>query len=529
MEYFKNIIDIIKPQGIIDIIQNQVTIKNNGIELIHIVENKHFVIQSTDCHSFHILRLIANKIGIVKDTWIRDTIIISNELISEYFIFLKEIFQINFYDYCTICGIKHDKLGLSYITTCNNTNCITKLYHYPNSNKITDFYKSDSTTLILLIKTLLSTLNHPKVDKIFNPLPLIYSLTDIKSLIPQVPKNLLENKLDELIQNISESYDDFYLWKKLDNNLVYALLINAISNNYYSMYSYRDLVNHDLKKKIIFKDDTTDVLDIEYFNINYSTEIENNIKSKLDDKLKYYYLYHGSPFHCWYSIIKNGLKVMSQTEFMTTGAVYGNGIYLSDQLQTSCGYARQTPPFNYSMIGLFQIIENPEIHKKTNGIFVVPDEKKLILRTLIKFNKPLISQIVYNQLNDYFIKQRCIDKNISDINLIALKNKRLSAELKLIEKNPEKFKVVSCSDELEMPWIIEIYVSSLIYKLQLQFHNYPLYPPLCKMVDFKQNPKGIIDNENKINIQILELGKWSISNKIIEVLNIIQIFLENSY
>ncbi len=529
MEYFKNIIDIIKPQGTIDISQNQITIKNNDIELIHIVGNKHFIIQVTDYQSFHILRLIVNKIGIVKDTWIHDTINISNELISEYFICLKEIFQINFYDYCTICGIKHDKLGLSYITTCNNSNCITKLYHYPYSNKITDFYKSDSTTLILLIKTLLSALNHPKLDEIFTSLPLIYSLTDIKTLIHQIPKNLLENKLDELIKNISESYDDFYLWKKLDNNLVYALLINAISNNYYSMYSYRDLVNHDLKKKIIFKDDATDVLDVEYFNINYSTEIENNIKSKLDDKLKYYYLYHGSPFHCWYSIIKNGLKVMSQTAFMTSGAAHGNGIYLSDQLQMSYGYAKQTTPFNYSMIGLFQIIENPEIHKKTSGIFVIPDEKKLILRTLIKFNKPSISQIIYNQLNDYFIKQRCIDKNISDKNLVTLKNKRLSAELKLIEKNPEKFKVVSYSDELEMPWTIELYVNGLIYKLELQFHNYPLSPPLCKMRDFKQTPKGIIDKENKINIQILELGKWSISNKIIEVLDIIQNFLEKSY
>ena len=278
----------------------------------------------------------------------------------------------------------------------------------------------------------------------------------------------------------------------------------------------------------MIKEDPSDELCVEYFNINYSTEIENKIKSKLDDKLKYYYLYHGSPFHCWYSIIKNGLKVMSQTEFMTAGAAFGNGIYLSDQLQTSHGYARQTPPFNYSMIGLFQVIESPEKYKKSAGIFVVPDEKILILRTLIKINKPSKTHTFYNQLNDYFIKQRCIDKNISEHNLVALKNKRLSAELKLIEKNP-KFKVVSCSDEHDKPWIIELNSKEETYKIEIQFYNYPLCPPLFKITEFKGTVKGIIDKEYKINIPVLELGNWSISNKIVEVLEIVHTFMESSY
>lgn len=529
MDYFDNIVNTIKPSGKIEIIKNNAIVNYDGIKLIHIMESKHFIVQSSDYISFHILRLIANKLSIVKDIWIQQEIMISTELISEYLNCLTEVFESNFYDYCTICGIKHDKSGLSYITTCENKSCITKSYHYPISNKITEFNKSDSTTLTLLIKTLLSALNHPKVEKIFNPIPIIYSIDNIKSLIPLVPKKLLENKLDDLMTLISESYDDFYLWKKLDNNIVYALLINAISNNYYSMYSYRDLVNHNLKKKIMFVEDPSDTFDIEYFNINYSTEIENKIKSKLDDKLKYYYLYHGSPFYCWYSIIKNGLKVMSNTEFMTSGAAYGNGIYLSNQLQTSHGYAKPSQPFNYSMIGLFQIIENPEKYKKTTGIFVVPNEKILILRTLIKINKPMKTSNFYNQLNDYFIKQRSIDKNISEQNLVSLKNKRLSAELKFIEKYTQKFRVILLSDEQDKPWIIEIIIDDKIYKIEIQFHNYPLLPPLFKILNFDKPYKGIIDNEYKINIPNLELGNWNISNKIVDILEIIRNFLESNY
>ena len=527
MDYIIDIYNIIKPLGSIDIIENQVIIKYLDIKLVMSVINKQIKISSTDYLSFHILRLIINKLELNNDIWIPTNININIEhnIINEYFIFLKEIFENNYYDYCTICGIKHDNHS-NYITTCLNSQCITKLYHYPINNKITEYYKSDSNTMILLFKLFLSAFIHPKADKIITTLPKIYSFSDILTLKQQIPKDLLDNKLDNIIKIISESDNDYYLWIKLNNNLVYALIINAISDNYYSMYSYRDLINSDLKKYNV----TQDINDnIEFFNINYSTEIENEIKSKLDNTIKYYYLYHGSPFDCWYSIIKNGLKVMSGTEFMTTGAAYGTGIYLSDTLNTSYSYAKVSQLFSYNMIGLFQIIENPNKYNKTSSIFVIQDEKILVLRTLIKINKPINIPATFTQMDNYFIRQKTIDKRISDISLITLKNKRLSTELKLIEKNSEKYKVTYYSYEQEIPWKVELYIKDQLYNIELYFHNYPLSPPLLKIVNFYFSTKGIIDCKGKINLPILEVGKWNISNKLVEVLDIIWIFLNNSY
>jgi hypothetical protein len=526
MEYITSLHDIIKPLGTIITIDNRVIIEYSDIKLVMSVTETQIEISSNDYLSFHILRLIINKLVIQKDIFSQSNIIIKHNIISEFFIALKEIFESNYYDYCTICGIIHDKQGLNYITTCLYPECVIKSYHYPINNKITENYKSDSTTLILLFKSFLSALIHPKAEKIITTLPKIYSITGILTLKDKIPKILLENKLDDIIKIISESYDDFYLWIKLNNNLVYAIIINAISDNYYSIYSYRDLVNSNLKKKNLTLDADTE---IEYFNINYSTEIENEIKSKLDKSTKYYYLYHGSPFHCWYSIIKNGLKVMSGTEFQTTGAAYGNGIYLSDQLATSYSYARVSPPFSYSMIGLFQVIENPDKYIKTPSIFVVPNEKILVLRTLIKINKPVKTHTNFTQLDNYFIRQRCVDKGISDKNLITLTNKRLSAELKLIEKNSEKYKVSYYSNEQEIPWKLELYVKDQTYYMELCFHNYPLSPPLLKLFDFPFSAKGIIDSKFKISLPILEVGMWNISNKLIEVLDIIWIFINNNY
>jgi hypothetical protein len=531
MDYITDIYNIIKPPGTINIINNQIIIEYLDIRFVMSVINIDTQIQisSTNYLSFHMLRLIINKLELEKNIWIETNITIDYSTISEFFIGLKEIFESNYYDYCTICAIKQNNHS-NYITTCLNPQCVTKSYHYPINNKISDLYKKDSNTMILLFQIFLSAFTHPKVEKIIINLPKIYSISDILTLGKQIPQDLLSNNLNDIIKIISTSDDDYNLWLNLNNNLVYALIINAISDNYYSIYSYKDLVNFNYTKFNIIKDDQIlNNNDIEFFNINYSTEIENQIKAKLDHEAKYYYLYHGSRFYCWYSIIKNGLKVMSGTELMSSGASYGNGIYFSDKLTTSYQYTLSSGIFSYYMIGLFQIIENPNKYKKTENIFVIPDEKILILRTLIKINKINLSDYAFTQMDNYFIKYKPVDKIISDENLITLTNKRLSAELKLIEKNSEKYKVTHYSNEKEKPWKMDLYVKDQIYNMELYFHNYPLFAPLLKMENFPFQTKGIIDCNFKINLPILEVGKWNISNKLVEVLDIIWIFLNSSY
>lgn len=53
-----------------------------------------------------------------------------------------------------------------------------------------------------------------------------------------------------------------------------------------------------------------------------------------------FFAFHGSGAENWYSILRNGLRSMSNTSYMSTGAAYGEGIYLATDLATSMGYAR---------------------------------------------------------------------------------------------------------------------------------------------------------------------------------------------
>jgi len=41
------------------------------------------------------------------------------------------------------------------------------------------------------------------------------------------------------------------------------------------------------------------------------------------------FVYHGTGYDCIYSLIRNGLRNLSNSKMMTAGAAYGPGIYVS--------------------------------------------------------------------------------------------------------------------------------------------------------------------------------------------------------
>jgi hypothetical protein len=53
----------------------------------------------------------------------------------------------------------------------------------------------------------------------------------------------------------------------------------------------------------------------------------------------HFFAFHGSDTCNWHSILRTGLKNMSNTKFMTSGAAYGSGIYMATDSGTSLGYA----------------------------------------------------------------------------------------------------------------------------------------------------------------------------------------------
>lgn len=67
------------------------------------------------------------------------------------------------------------------------------------------------------------------------------------------------------------------------------------------------------------------------FYINKSVNESTFQSNKLRDGGSYM-AFHGSSFGDWHSILRNGLKVMSNTKYLLNGAARGSGIYHSPSL-----------------------------------------------------------------------------------------------------------------------------------------------------------------------------------------------------
>lgn len=121
-----------------------------------------------------------------------------------------------------------------------------------------------------------------------------------------------------------------------------------------------------------------------------------------------FFAFHGSSMENWYSIIRNGLRNMSSSHMMTAGAAYGAGIYAAENMGTSLGYCGYSPcpgvqawPHynlnNKHIMAIIEVINKNEY--KHGGIYVIPNDKDVIIRYLLIFAQGSSASCNANQLN----------------------------------------------------------------------------------------------------------------------------------
>lgn len=102
--------------------------------------------------------------------------------------------------------------------------------------------------------------------------------------------------------------------------------------------------------------------------------------------------FHGSGFFNWHAILRTGLRNMSGTDLMSTGAIYGAGIYLAPESGTSMGYAQSYQGWNKSSQGkageeirCMALCEVINAGYKASPYYVIPKEEDIVTRYLFIF------------------------------------------------------------------------------------------------------------------------------------------------
>jgi len=261
---------------------------------------------------------------------------------------------------------------------------------------------------------------------------------------------------------------------------------------------------YDIPIKIIFYGNNFHSNITEYqFDYPALSERILNIKYK-----SRWYLFHGSPICNWHSILRNGIKNMSDTQFMKNGTAYGKGVYLTDSFTYACTYGSSEEKFQ--CVAVVEIFQDPEKFNKSPGIYVIPDDNILLPRYLLKIKTGTkISD--KNDILQYY-------KKIKDREIMALPlEKRINKELADIKK----LSSVSIMDNNIISPIILIH--QVIVKLDLT--NYPFDYPLIYLTYQLVKPLKEFNNQG---IYLDTINHWMPTQTLVEIIKKLSILLEHS-
>jgi ubiquitin-protein ligase len=464
------------------------------------------------------------------------------------------------YNYCFNCGAVLE-LSNNKFMACDKSDCINicNSYYFENDNMITNEFQKykdtpNITILEFIIKTAYWAISSPRREIIYDPKPLyLENLASKMSNTNTTIWDLLDTfikyfPLDKLLKIIKKCDNDSELFNRI-GEIGYAFIKMTLKSNNTMIFSDNIINSSDIYNELKTTNANEDALDsvadkvisLTQFNVQHPQQIENVFKKAKETC----YLYHGSRQENWYSIMRNGLKVGSTNKLLVNGAVYGNGIYLSDEINFSLTYSNS----NNIVIGVCNVIGSREQWKKTNNIYVVPDEKNVLLKYLIVFpnkNNNQTDVLSYNLmkiLNTKFQHSIQSEQTQKQSQVSSLHVKRLMKEYKtLIQKSEDElgFKIkLKTEDNLDV-W--KIYIKSdgfegnpliqsdmkkyNISYVELEFtfnENYPVQPPFVRIVSPRFIYRtGHITIGGSICMELLTNQGWDMTTSVSTVITYIK-------
>ena len=450
----------------------------------------------------------------------------------------------------TVSITKKKKEKIEHVPDGNNNNANrieTKIELHTDNYVITQ-YKSAICVSEFLLRNAYYALNSSRVNTIFEPYPASWKLgrTEREELLntPDIPTYIKQHNINKNIENIltaiQSSYNDSELFEKLGSE-TYELVRFILESNKMMIKADNLLKSSDVinigregitpKDVYDFKPDANILSSILQFKVIHTQLVEDRFKDQ-----KTVYLYHGSRRENWHSIMQNGLKIGSHNKYFLNGAVYGVGVYLSNNINLSLGYSQTlegTEGNRQMILAIFEVIDNPKWHK-SGTIFVVDDENALVLRYLLVFNdayNPVLQGIfkaINIKLNNGGIKALEKEKKEMETkNITAIHNKRLMKEYQNIMKQSQEslgFQIKLVEEDKLGKWMVYVTnpenpkLSEQMRRLGIQSieieitfkENYPIAPPFIRVVypHFKFH-SGHITVGGSLCMEMLTNQGWS--------------------
>lgn len=347
---------------------------------------------------------------------------------------LEFIKSLNVNHYCICCHNRLDFQSDSYIA-CSNDDCQYKYEEIIVGNKVIEKVKDDPMICEFLIQSAIDAINSGREYDIFEPFPMYFMLRQTK---------VKRGKMSKLEGENYDHLKDFSRIKKLIDTLDINNFITQCSQ-YKTDFDLSNKIGKELyilirfilmscKVEIQKNDDLLGIQSDHYtiYKIGHPMDKEEEFKGLIGDQ-KTGFLFHGSRWGNWFSILRNGLKNCSGSKLMTAGQAYGSGIYLSGDINVSYGYGLSTN--HKSVVGVFEVINKDKYSKSGHQVYVVDDDKMLIQRYLLII--PSKNANYLTEINNIFNKKIYVEKSNAEVKYNQKSIAKIIREYKQLMKSKD--------------------------------------------------------------------------------------------
>ncbi len=364
------------------------------------------------------------------------------------------------------------KIVSCYRSLCDNEFCYQLYLTQPVDNILCSAMR-DKSVLNLLLDINIAAGKQPKRSI---------------QLFDKLPNNV---NIDQIVENLS-------LFKRKMSSLTHIIdekqLYDTIGKLQYTCLRYI-LFNRFLLSSFNIKLGDSSIT---RYDIQHDSLLEDQFTGNI------MYLWHGSPIHNWGAILRNGLKPTNK-ELMTSGAVYGNGIYMAKDLTTSYNYSRSRS--DHVIVALCELSVECDKYKMSNGwCHVIPDSSMILIRSLIMLD----NNIKLNDI-DVALKESYMNRN-NKRKIVRQKisnrfEKRIENEIQILRSRFMKSYYgagAHIGDKL-----LRLYMPN--YIIIVYMRDYPLNAPIVTLM----GPKLLNDRINQTGVYLYDaLGDWSATIKL---------------
>ncbi len=461
----------------------------------------------------------------------------------------------NVHSYCIGCGTKL-QVKSNVFATCGDIVCTYKLEELMLDNDVTDFIKGNFEVFKLLCATTGLTINSPQVLDILDPFPNYFLKSEYKTeLIKKKRGTLIKLQLGSNDLAEYNKAKDIATLKKISDAIDPEKILNGIINSYPTDLMLSDtlgkptyqLLRFIIKSCCVSMEKEWSSQSVQIWKITHPFYLENQFKEKTGGQTNSY-LFHGSNSACWYSILRNGIKVLSNTSLQKNGAAYGPGIYVSDSYNFALGYSQRFGTANNSantptngsncIVGVYEVLGDKTQYYKSPSIYVIPTHESCMLKYLIVGKPtPAINQVqartkptqisvddqVYDEtkwVNDYFSSKLIETKLADSAKMKVISNKKLAKEFKQI--NGTAYHVTLVNSNI-LDWEVTWSGVTLAFKFP---ELYPFEPPFVFVKSPRFSPEATnITSHGAICCEYLTKSNWlpaiSIENLIVQIFSLI--------